>query len=192
MKDAEIEIQVQIEDETPLRNFLKTSGRYVGELRQVDEYFTPPHKDFLAERPVSEWLRLRDENGKAKVTYKFVHFKESGESHFRDEYETAVSDIQTLRSIFQALGFRSIVTVDKERQVYVYKDYEVVFDEVVGLGKFTEVEYKGESSVDDPQRVTDEMIAFLKEVGCVTMKRNYQGYPFLLLFPKEAVFEVVT
>ena len=60
----EIEIQVRIENSKPLLELLKAEGKFLYAKRQVDEYFTPPDRDFTAVRPVKEWLRLRDAEGK--------------------------------------------------------------------------------------------------------------------------------
>ena len=62
-KDIEIEIQVNVEKIEPFLEFLTKSGQFVGEKHQVDEYFTPTHRDFLAVRPAVEWLRLRNSDG---------------------------------------------------------------------------------------------------------------------------------
>jgi len=82
-----------------------------------------------------------------------------------------------------------IQRVDKLRKIWIYKDYEVAVDSVRGLGDFVEIEYKGENKNADPKKVTEEMIGFLKEVEVGKIMRNYVGYPFQLLFPKEVKYE---
>lgn len=76
--------------------------------------------------------------------------------------------------------------VDKTRETWEYQDYEIAIDQVKGLGDFVEIEYKGEEKSVDPVKIANEMIVFLKEIGLSNIRRNYQGYPFLLLFPDEA------
>jgi adenylate cyclase class 2 len=90
-----------------------------------------------------------------------------------------------MRKILLALNFRPIVTVDKTRRRWVFEDYEVALDKVVGLGDFVEVEYKG-SMVVDPKTTTKEMVVFLKNNGCGKIELNNGGYPMLLLFPNDA------
>ena len=70
MVDKEIEIQVQVDNIKPLLDFLKTDARFQARHHQIDEYFTPSHRNFLGVRPAVEWLRLRDSNGAFFVTYK--------------------------------------------------------------------------------------------------------------------------
>ena len=63
--NIEIEIKVRVEDEHTLVNFLEKQGTFHGEHHQVDEYYMPAHKDYLAVRPANEWLRLRTSDGTA-------------------------------------------------------------------------------------------------------------------------------
>ena len=70
MKDIEIEIQAQVENEKPLIEFLEKEGKFQSEKNQIDEYFSPAHKDFLSTRPVNEWLRLRNAEGQGSINYK--------------------------------------------------------------------------------------------------------------------------
>jgi len=191
MKDIEIEIKVSVEHEKPLLDFLEKNGELVLEKRQIDEYFSPSHKSFLDVRPVSEWLRLRNADGKFSINYKNWYTDESGKGSHCDEYETAVEDLKQARQILEALKFKSIVKVDKLRRSWLYKGYEISVDSVKNLGDFVEIEYKGKDKEVDPKRITNEMVAFLKNVGCGELKRDYRGYPFLLLFPDEGEYEVL-
>lgn len=189
MKDIEIEIQVNIEKQKPLENFLKKKADFKYENHQIDEYFSPAHRDFIGVRPVKEWLRLRSSDGKYSINYKNWHFDKSGKSYYCDEYETKIDDLTKLKKILKALNFQSLVTVDKVRKVWLYKDYEVAIDSIKKLGNFVEIEYKGKAKKIDPKKIANEMINFLKTIGCGKIRRNYVGYPFQLLFPKETKYE---
>ncbi|MBI4039511.1 class IV adenylate cyclase [Candidatus Daviesbacteria bacterium] len=187
--NTEIEIQVNVENYKPLIKFLKVNGNFQAEKHQIDEYFSPAYRDFLSTRPVAEWLRLRDDDGKSSINYKNWHFDENGKSYYCDEFETKIESIEQVRKILSALNFKSIVVVDKLRKIYMLNDYEVAIDSVKGLGDFVEVEYIGKDEKADPKKITEEMVDFLKKVGCGKITRNYVGYPFLLLFPEEAEYE---
>lgn len=186
MQDKEIEIQVRIERSEPLKNFLEKEANFISENRQVDEYFTPAHKNFIEVKPIEEWLRIRDEKGKFTINYKKWIY-ENGVGIYADEYETAIGDRETGRKIFMALDFKPLIVVDKTRRKYIYKDYEVAFDRVVGLGDFVEVEYKGEAIID-PKEETKKMIQFLKNQDCGKIEINHRGYPMSLLFPKDITY----
>ncbi len=189
MNNIEIEIQVNIQNNKPLIEFLEKSADFKSEKHQIDEYFSPIHRNFIEVRPVKEWLRLRDSGAKYSIIYKNWHYDESGKGHYCDEYETEIKDLNQLRKILDVLNFKSIVKVDKLRKTWIYKDYEINIDSVKGLGDFVEVEYIGKNGKADPEKITEEMISFLKSVGCKNIKRNYVGYPFQLLFPEEVKFE---
>jgi adenylate cyclase class 2 len=181
--DIEMEIKVRVENAKPLIAFLEKNGDYKGEARQVDEYFTPAHKDYLSTLPVKEWFRIREEEKGASINYKNYHYDENGKSTFCDEFESAVSDIRQVRKILNALGVRSLTKVDKLRKTWDYNEYEVAIDEVVGLGTYVEIEFKGASK--DYNKIYDGMVKFLKDIGVGKIERNYQGYPFILLFPEK-------
>ena len=183
--NIEIEIQVNVEDLKPLIKFLKSNAVFRAKKHQIDEYFSPIHKNFLGVRPVSEWLRLRDADNQYSINYKNWHHEKDGKGYFCDEFETKIKSIQQTKRILSALNFRSIITVDKLRKTYTYKNYEVAIDSVRGLGNFVEIEYIGKNVKADPKKITGEMVDFLKKIGCGKIKRNYGGYPFLLLFPEE-------
>lgn len=189
-KDIEIEIQVNVEHSKPLLEFLEKNGKFQSEKRQVDEYFSPAHKDFLAVRPVAEWLRLRDADGRCSINYKNWHFDKNGKSHYCDEFETKLESMEQAKKILSALNLKSVVAVDKLRKIWTYKDYEIAVDSIKILGDFVEIEYVGKDENVSPEKVTGEMVDFLKKVGCGKITRNYVGYPFLMLFPNEVKYEV--
>jgi adenylate cyclase class 2 len=189
MKNIEIEIQVSIEKSKPLIGFLEKNAEFKKEEHQIDEYFSPAHRNFVDVRPVKEWLRLRDSDGKYSINYKNWCFNKNGKSYHCDEYETGIEDLAQLKKILDVLNFKFLVKVDKIRKIWIYKDYEIAVDSVKGLGDFVEIEYIGKDEKADPKKVTKEMIDFLKSVGCGKIKRNYVGYPFQLLFPEEVKYE---
>lgn len=188
-KSVEIEIQVQIENPEQLRAFLQKHGTYVGESHQVDSYYIPAHRDFTSVRPIKEWLRLRNSSGKYSINYKKWHYEKDGRSHFCDEYETGVGDIEQVQNILKVLDMKIVVIVDKFRKIWNYQDYEIALDSIKGLGEFVEIEYKGKDAKKKPAEITKEMISFLKKFNVGKILRNYVGYPFQLLFPKEVKFE---
>src|SRR6266550_3627 len=190
MKDVEIEIQVRISNGANLKTFLKKEAVFKNESYQKDEYFTPAHRNFVITKPVAEWLRLR-ESKSGSITYKNWHYDKDGKSEYCDEYESKVEDIEQMRKIFAAVDMQPLITIEKMRKTWVYKNYEIALDHVTDLGDFVEIEYKGSTTSVDPKTVTEGMVTFLKKVGCGKIERNYVGYPFMLLYPEEVKFELV-
>jgi len=189
--NKEIEIQVNIEKGEPLLTFLAKEADFQAEKHQIDEYFTPAHRDFLSIRPVAEWLRLRNSDGNYSINYKNWHYDENGRSHYCDEYETKIESLEAAQKLFSSLNYRSLIVVDKTRKIWKYNDYEISLDSVKNLGDFVEIEYIGKNSSVIPEKVTGQMIKFLKDTGCGKISINYQGYPFLMLFPNEAKYEEI-
>lgn len=190
MNDIEIEIQVRVSSANKLEDFLKENAEFKGEKYQKDEYYSPAHRDFIAEKPVAEWLRLRESKTNS-ITYKNWHYDKDGQSHYCDEFETPVENIEKLRKIFTAIDMGLLTTVEKTRRIWNYQDYEISIDSVTNLGDFVEIEYKGSDSLLTPKKIADDMIGFLKRIDCGKIERNFVGYPFMLLYPEDKVFEEV-
>ncbi len=185
MQIHEIEIQVQVESSEKLLSFLNAEGEFQSENHQVDEYFVPAHKNFLAETPIKEWLRLRSAADKYSINYKNWHFDEHNNGTFADEYETSVGNVEITKRILTSVGMRPIITVDKVRKTWQWQDYEIAMDTVKGLGDFVEVEYKGARDAVEHKEIMASMIQFLKDQGCGSLLLNHTGYPALLLGRKE-------
>lgn len=183
--NIEIEIKVKVERIEKLQQFLQEHAQFRGEKHQIDEYFTPETGDFMTVRPVNEWLRLRDANGTCTINYKLWHRDHTGKSEYCDEIETSVGELAQAQKILKALHFRSLVTVDKVRSVWIYQNFEIGIDVVQNLGTFIEVEYVGKDTNAVPKIVMAQMIAFLEETQCGKMSMTDTGYPMLLLHPEE-------
>ncbi|HZP55513.1 MAG TPA: CYTH domain-containing protein, partial [Candidatus Saccharimonadales bacterium] len=102
MKYIEIEIQVQVEKIKPLIDFLNKHGDFVGQSRQIDEYFNAPHRDFIKPRPVEEWLRIRTSPKGNSINYKKWRYNDKGKGLFADEYETAIEDVKKMKGILES------------------------------------------------------------------------------------------
>jgi adenylate cyclase class IV len=49
--DKEIEIQVRVENNKPLIEFLNKKAKFISEEHQVDKYFIPSHRNFVNTKP---------------------------------------------------------------------------------------------------------------------------------------------
>ena len=188
MKNKEIEIQVELQNIKPLRDFLEERGKFLYESHQIDEYYTPAHRDFAAKKPVSEWLRIRREDQKpSSITYKKWHYDADGRNMcFCDEYETEIGDGGQMQKIFEALDLKRVTRVDKKRRCYTFKDYEIAIDEVKNLGSFVELEYKSEKEAE-PDQIIKEMVSFLKTLNVGKILKNEVGYAYQCMFPNEVI-----
>jgi adenylate cyclase class 2 len=183
----EIEIKVQIEKSRTLQAFLRKNAKQLFSNRQKDLYYMPVHRNFVAVSPIEEWFRLRDSNGKYSINYKKWFYEKDGTSNHCDEYETGVVSFGETKKILAALNYKHIITVDKKRTTWVYRDYEISFDDVRGLGTFVEVEYTGKAKKSDAKQIAEDMLSFLKKHNVGFIKRNFKGYPYLLLEKKKYI-----
>ena len=190
MKDIEIELQVRVENVTPLTNLLESDAKYIGEYTQLDEYFSPAHRDFAGKKPIEEWLRIRSSK-ESSVTYKKFHYDANGRSNYCDEFETGISDPAQFKKILDAIDYTVVVSVDKTRKIYWYYDYEVAIDKVKHQGDFVEIEYKGPDRGLSPDSIIRSMTQFLKDLNCGKLERNFRGYAYTALYPDEHVFEEI-
>lgn len=102
-----------------------------GNVNQIDTYYTLIDKEFN-----QEWLRVRNENGKYIFNYK----KKIDNSHY-EKYDVLIDNVNNLNIILNALGVKSIGTINKNRMIYIYKDkYEFSFDITEDIGMFIEIE----------------------------------------------------
>ncbi|HET9656310.1 MAG TPA: class IV adenylate cyclase [Kineosporiaceae bacterium] len=147
--------------------------------RQVDSYYNAPHRDFLLPDTISEWLRLRVEDGSASINYKNWLPVDSVVKTHCDEYESVVSDVEALRRTLTALDFTPLVVVDKVRQEWHFDEVTVAIDDVASLGSFIEFEFCGDAeSVDE---ALERLSKFTADLGVALGEPMHLGYPHLLL-----------
>lgn len=136
----EIEIKCYCDDDDRIRKLLSESGAgFIEKRKESDLYFNHPSRNF---GETDEALRLRNVNGKCRITYKGP--KVSRTTKARIEHETEAGDFNILRNILLSLGFTESGLVEKEREVFSYRNMEVTIDNVDGLGTFVEIEKIGE------------------------------------------------
>ncbi len=181
MKYTEVERKYRIADPDLLRARLKETGATGhGQTRQIDTYYNAPHRDFLSHDIVSEWLRVRDEDGVASLNLKRWLPLGAAEQTHCDEFESTVTDGHAVRQLLAALDFPQLVTVDKTRETWTLNDtVEVAVDTVTGLGSFVEFEYIGAATtVED---ATLELTRAIDKLNVGLGERDRRGYPYQLL-----------
>jgi len=183
--DIEVEIKLSVsEDEFfGARNKLKQIAKFVLKAREEDEYFTPRHKDFMDVKYPFEWLRIRKRGDKNIINYKHFYPENTEIFSHCDEFETELTSFEKIRKIFDALDFKSLVIVDKEREIYEYnEEFEIGLDKVNELGFFIEIEaLKDFGSVE---KTREKLFEFAKMLGLDITKTLNKGYPYLLMEKK--------
>ena len=149
---------------------------------QKDTYFNLAHRDFLSKKPVSEWLRLRESKKGFSLNYKKWHNEDGSKTVSCDEFETKIENPDSLKKLFGNLNFKELISVEKNRNVWNYKDTEIAIDEVKELGSFIEIEAKG--NFTNIEEVKKHLYEILKEIGAEVGEQDFEGYPYLLLKKK--------
>lgn len=180
--DIEIEKKFQLSEAS--FNRIKEKLSHLAEFRkssqQVDEFFTPKHRNFLEYDYPYEWLRIDQRDTKTILNYTHWHPENRTPFTHCDEFETEIADPVRLRKIFSAIDIKPLVAVDKQREVFIFNDeLEVVLDNVKGLGFFMEIEtLKDFGSVSEG---TNAIFDFAKQLGLDVGKTVERGYPYLLM-----------
>lgn len=185
ISNIEIEIKIRLEEKDFLQFRKKISeiAKFIKKSNHVDEYFVPPSRNFLEPEYPFEWLSIRKRDGKTLLNYKH-YYPEFAEFHTHaDEFETEIKDEIQLKKIFDSLNFKSIATVEKEREVYNYNDeFEIELDFVKDLGNFVEIEAKKDfGSVTATRK---RLLELARGFGLDVTKADKKGYPYLIMMKK--------
>jgi len=188
LENTEVEISFPLQNPKEVIEKLKDLGAEEKETEyQKDTYYIPSHKNFLEQKPISDWLRIRETKKEATVNFKHWHNDGLKQAVSCDEYQTKVGDAESIKNIFKQLDIKEIIVVEKNRRKWNYKDIEVALDDVTELGSFIELEVIGDfSSVREAEKYLYEV---LKELDAKIGKQDYRGYPYLILEKNGYKFE---
>ena len=181
-KDVEIEIKIALDKGMllKLKENLKNVAAFTKKSHQTDEYFTPAHRNFVEPKFPFEWLSIRKRGDKTILNYKHWHPEDAEIRTHCDEFETETENSEQLNKMFAALNFKKLVTVEKEREVFVYNDeFEIALDAVKELGYFIEIEaIKDFGGIEATRK---KLFEFAKNLGIDGLKTDERGYPYLLM-----------
>ncbi len=183
--DVEIEIKIPLEEKDflDIRKRLQRVAKYVQKLSQVDIYFTPIHRNFAQPKFPFESLRIRRKGDKSILNYKHFHPENVPAPDYCDEFETEIVNSGQLEKMLLAMNFRELVTVEKEREVYLFQDeFEIALDWVKELGYFIEIESVRNLGVS--QTIRKKILEIAKELGVDISKEDKEGYPYMLMKKK--------
>jgi len=178
-KNIEIEIKFSLHNPTAVRVRLNKFGRYKGKKREIDTYFIPSHRNFLAPRYPFEWLRLRERERKYSFDYKHYHPEGARITTFCDEYQTPIEDLNSFKKILAALDFKKLVVVDKTRETWLIEGVIVTLDKIKSLGWFIELE--SEKNFGGIEKTRDKLFNLLGKIQAKVREEELRGYPYRLI-----------
>ncbi len=186
LKQVEIELKFPLLNSKELAETLHRIAKLKkqGDL-QKDTYYTPAHRDFVKQKPISEWLRLRESKKGCSLNYKKWHTTEGEKTVSCDEYETKIDNILSLTKLLKNLDFKELIVVEKSRTSWEYKDVEISIDEVTGLGTYIEIEAQGDyGGFTNIEEAKKHLYTILKEIRVQVGEQDFEGYPHQLLKKK--------
>ncbi|MBY9007798.1 MAG: class IV adenylate cyclase [Candidatus Lokiarchaeota archaeon] len=186
----EVEIKIPLPNPEFIKEELKKmNGQYICSLIHEDTYYNMPEKlrDF---KETDEALRIRKSikfnkhhKEESQISNTFLTYKGKKidiETKTRKELETKVEDGEKLRELLNILGFREVLTVKKERELFklTYKDYdiEILLDYIPVLQKyFLEVEYisPNEEKIDMIKALLFEFLGTLNITKADSIRKSY-------------------
>jgi len=145
MLEYEVKVPISNADEVRKR-IAELGGKLVEKRLETDYYIDIRTCSNVPGDVVIRVRRISLGNGKEKgeLTYKGRRFYDDVKA--REEITVEVSDPSKVVEIFRKLGFK-IIKVEKTREIFlVDDDIKICMDNVVGLGKFIEIEVINPSS----------------------------------------------
>jgi len=186
----EVEIKVQIPDPALMRKrFEDNQGIYKFSLIHEDTYYNMPKglRDF---KQTDEALRLRKSSRYDKgnreniqdieyfITYKGRKIDTLTKT--REEIDIKIEDIEKMKKMLELLGFQEVLTVKKERELYVFnfKNYQIeaLIDYLPILKKhFIEVEYlaKFSEEIEDLRQVLFDFLSLFDIKRAESIIKSY-------------------
>ena len=133
----EREIKLRIPGAAAAREALARLGATLQRPRQLEDnvLFDDAQSSL---RRTGRSLRVRRTGERGLVTFKGPRSDSEGVKS-RPEIEAEVGDPAALRAVLEAVGFRAVFRYQKQREVYRWKDAEIVVDETP-IGVFVEIE----------------------------------------------------
>ena len=161
----EIEVKFYIRDLAGLRQKLDALGAKLAQARvhEVNLRFDTADRALYQKGQV---LRLRQDT-ETRVTFKGPGAEQAG-ARLRQELEFSVSDFETARQVFEALGFQVYMMYEKYRTTYQLGEVLVTLDEMP-YGNFAEIE--------GPDGATIQQAA--QALGLDWESRSLDSYTFL-------------
>jgi adenylate cyclase class 2 len=158
----EIEIRAKVKSFDELKHKLKEiKAKKKGTVRLVDRIFGHPmfldSNNMIIEGGIVP--RIRSVDSESKLEFKEIHRRGGG-----IELESELDNVNLGIEFLKKLGFKEAFTIDKKRESYEYRDFNIDLDNVSKLGHFIEIE-KMVKSDDQKKQARKDCINLLEEIS---------------------------
>ncbi len=188
----EIEIKIALVDSEikKLKSWLKKNASFEKEIYQKEFYLNNPKNTFYYThkkgfKDSEHYLRVRFENENlGSVCLKIFaidQILDTAENIDEIEFQTNKPD-ESLK-LLEKLGYTDKLLLEKKREVYVYKDFEIVLDDVTNLGHFAEFELKSDDGKSNIKDEWNKIRKLIKGIGFKRIKEQHRGYISMLWNP---------
>ena len=160
----EVEVKAKIDNFEDMEKKLNEIGAKKSKKEfQEDIYFNSPVVDFSK---TDEALRIRTtrENADEKIFITYKGPKIDKKSKTRKEIEMGIADSEKCSDIFEAIGFKRVRSVKKNRQYYSYENFEISLDDVEGLDPYMEIEIALDDG-SDYNEAQDSIFKLFEKLG---------------------------
>jgi adenylate cyclase, class 2 len=194
-KEIEIKIQLEANQIEQLRKWLIQNAKFMDKLQIIDYYLDNPKKSLYKVSPDGfkdplEFWRVRQIDNVYFLCNKKRTLDLFGKTVSVEENEAVTPEGEAILQIFKKRGFTDQVIIYKTREIFQYKDFEIVFDTVKNLGEFVEIELK--SDEQDPVQGKQLIYNLLKKIGLTEFIQFDRGYLCMILNPQSSFSEKVT
>ena len=126
--DTETEIKIELSQKEYLNLKLLLKNK-ISDIFQIDTYYQTNKPNC--------YLRIRNIGKTRIITYK------KSQKNYCNELEVEIDDAFNMDKILEALDFKQLAIIEKQRVTYNYLNkYEIALDNVKNLGYFIEIEIK--------------------------------------------------
>lgn len=152
MKETELKI-LNIHKQEIIKQIESLGAKNIGEFFIIEEHF-----DFEDGRikKRDELLRIRTINEKAELCYK-KKIVEDTEFKVREEIETEIENIESLKKIFSELGLSPFVHREKKRTSFSFNSVRIEIDEYPSIPPYIEIEGSEEDIRDTLKKLNISM-----------------------------------
>lgn len=174
----EVEHKAPIELETTRARLNELGAIHRDTVEQGDTYFQHPTRDFAESDEALRIRRVRnlDEHESSTVILTYKGPRLEAETKTRKEHETSLGDAESASSIFEALGFEPVATVEKRRERWDLESMTVCLDNVTDLGTFVEIEATvAGADLETANDRAQELLDALEIPTKVTTTKSYLG-----------------
>jgi adenylate cyclase class 2 len=129
----EVEIKLVCRDLPGLKKKLRRLGATLTKSKhQIDTYFDHPSKVLVKER---QYLRIRKSGDKKILAHHFC----LGDG-VNDECEVEMDKEAEIEKLLERLGFPKLGVIDRSREQYKIRDFNICLDSIKGIGDLVEIE----------------------------------------------------